>query len=326
MQRLQMNYVFLLGRGRSGTTWLGRILSRYSRCNYKFEPFNPPKDTPYNHWLRQIDHGDATVLSDEFRLICSRCFHNIDYPPFFRRSCLRQSPALLRLTWQCAEIFSWMQIAYEWYGRPTFSNGDSVLIKQVNFPNEILPQLTTVLAPTIIGLIRNPYASVSSAIKFYGERPMRTPESMSRVLQLIAMPGYESLRHFSDTLTKMSNSAFEALRWRIQTEPLVEFTQQYRNGKVVLYETAVRQPHEVTKDIFNFLNWQYDDSIDQLINSMAGGEKKLICSRRRQFSVYRDPTDSLNKWKKNLTKSQIGDIDQVCSESPLMKYWDLEQS
>src|SRR4051794_11598799 len=63
--------VFLLGRGRTGTTWIGQILNRYPRCHYKYEPFNPGKDGDFSLWLRNLASGDDDHLRRCFEALCA---------------------------------------------------------------------------------------------------------------------------------------------------------------------------------------------------------------------------------------------------------------
>jgi hypothetical protein len=42
--------VFLAGSGRSGTTWLSEVINHKGRCRYVFEPFNPARVGPFEHF------------------------------------------------------------------------------------------------------------------------------------------------------------------------------------------------------------------------------------------------------------------------------------
>lgn len=98
---------------------------------------------------------------------CSSYFFAVPYLPFLSKPCRRQPKALLRLTWQLGKVYPPARRLYEWYGRPSYRPGDWALIEQVNFPNEYLDRLAEVLAPNIIAVLRNPYASISSSLRYY---------------------------------------------------------------------------------------------------------------------------------------------------------------
>src|SRR5262249_38405688 len=119
---------------------------------------------------------DSDELRARFRRLCSRCFHDVDLPPFLRKPCRLQSPLLLRATWQLGKLWPSARGLHEWYGRPQFHPREWVLIKQVNFSNAKLPRLSAMLAPKIVAIVRNPYASVDSAMRFNHGCPVRTPE------------------------------------------------------------------------------------------------------------------------------------------------------
>ena len=134
--------VFVLGRGRSGTTWVGTMLNAASNCVYKYEPFNPGKSATWESWLDALTTGDEPdeAIRKRFEVIASGADHQVDYPPFLRKRPCPQSPALRRLAWEMGRCFG-LTGPFERYARPKFDAGDAVLVKQVNFPNELLDRL-----------------------------------------------------------------------------------------------------------------------------------------------------------------------------------------
>lgn len=320
-----LKYAFILGRGRSGTTWIGRILSQFAHCSYKYEPFNRGKNAEFSQWLDDIGTANTQELRSRFHSLCERCFHNIDYPPFARKTCRRQSPLLLRLTWQVGSINAAARGLYEWYGRPTFNEcANWVLIKQVNFPNEKLDEFVEVLRPRVIAIVRNPFASVDSALRFYqttGARP-RTPATVDRVLELLPSMDTFGLQYSRNELESMSETAFETVRWRIQTEPLVEFAGRYDQAMMISYEDFAAEPEASARSVFKFLGWEYDERVSSFIVRTTKGRKKRLLDRRdQQFSIYRDPQETLRRWCKELSSDQISDIRRVIEGCKLLPLW-----
>ena len=65
-----LRYAFLLGRGRSGTTWIGQILNRFAGCHYKYEPFDPDKiRRPLAIGSPTCPHGDDADLRRRFEAL-----------------------------------------------------------------------------------------------------------------------------------------------------------------------------------------------------------------------------------------------------------------
>lgn len=72
---------------------------------------------------------------------------------------------------------------------------------------------------------------------------------------------------YSSQLKKISIPQFEAVRWRFQVEALVEYTKNYSPSLLVAYEDVCRDPHGKTKEIFDFLGWQFTQATEDFINS-----------------------------------------------------------
>lgn len=69
-----LRYALLLGWGRSGTTWIGQLLNRYSGCQHKYEPFNSRKCEAYFTWLDDLIAGkDTDELRALFEELCCGC-------------------------------------------------------------------------------------------------------------------------------------------------------------------------------------------------------------------------------------------------------------
>ena len=316
-------YVFILGRGRSGTTWLGRVLAAHRRCCYKFEPFNAYKGNGYRDWLDALTDANAGEAGPALDALVAGCLHDVDYPPFAKKTCRTQSPLLLRATWQLGKIAPALRGLYEAYGRPRYGDGDSALIKQVNYPNEKLDALAAAVRPKVLGCLRGPYGSVASALQFYAkrDRPVVTDETIARVAELIDASPDAGWTRFRDGLADLSPAGFEALRWRVQTEPLATFCDRYESGMNVRYEDAAMDPLPAYQGMYAFLDWPFEGHVRELVETMAAGPKQGEAKARSEFTVFRDPAESLNKWRKNLSQEQQADVAAVVQDSPLIGMW-----
>jgi hypothetical protein len=324
-----MHFAMLLGRGRSGTSWIGQILNQYQRCVYKYEPFNVGKNEQFTHWIADLAAGeDLDRLRDRFEALCRCCIHDVDYPPFLRKACRRQPPAVLRLTWQLGKVYPPARRVYEWYGRPAYGPDDWVLVKQVNFPNEHLDRLAAAIAPSIVAVLRNPYASVASSLRFYrtnSSESFRTERAVDRVLELLpSMQQYGVPPYGRDELVSMPDAAFEALRWRIQSEPLADFATRYERGLAVTHERFASEPQQCAREVFDFLHWPIDEAtVDRYIGETTAGERHRpgASAQKQMHSLYRDPIAATQRWRSDLTDRQVAEIERVVSGSKLLSMW-----
>jgi hypothetical protein len=323
-----LRYAMLLGRGRSGTTWIGQILNRYSRCVYKYEPFNVGKNDAYSRWMADLAAGESpAALRSRFDALSRQSIHDVDYPPFLRKTCRPQAPALLRLAWQIGKVHPPARGLYEWYGRPSYRAGDWVLVKQVNFPNEHLDRLVQALAPCLIGLVRNPYGSVASSLRFYEthQKEFRDDAAVNRVVELLPTVLRHGVPQYGrDELLAMSDAAFEAVRWRVQSEPLAAFTRAYERGMLLTHERFAAEPVECAREVFAFLGWDLDETaVERYVRTTTSGDKRRLGGSARQHlhSVHRDPKAATERWRKDLSEAQIEDIQRVVANSELLSLW-----
>jgi hypothetical protein len=320
-----VGYAFILGRGRSGTNWIGQVLNQYRKCLYKHEPFGRyKKASAFRDWFAKLGSDDPAQLRARFFQLCAGCFHDIDYPPFLRKTCRRQSPLLLRITWQIGKIWPAARGLYEWYGRPSFHRGDWVLVKQVNFPNEKLEQFVEVLSPPIVAILRNPYSSVSSSFRFCAQesRAVRTPGDVDRVVELMPTMEEFDVRYTRAELEAMPLAAFEAVRWRVQSEPLAAFIDRYERGLKVLYETFANDPEDTTRAIFQFFGWEYHEEITRFLERTTRGARTgLVRWRDPRYTIHRDPQQEIQRWKKDLSAEDVAAINRVIRGSRLLELW-----
>ncbi|MEQ9552875.1 MAG: sulfotransferase domain-containing protein [Coleofasciculus sp. G3-WIS-01] len=320
----QFHYVCIIGPGRSGTTWLGQIMNTYEHCSYKYEPFLRSKSTPYRDWMQDLESSPIEELRHRFQSLCRQCYHEIDLPPFPAKSFRWQSPTLLHLLYGLGKRVDPLKSFYEWYGQTRLTSKHPILIKDVNFPNDLLPRLCEVLQPTLIAMIRNPFGRIASGLKGVEIGVFQQAEQSQKINNLrqkLNTPSGKFLSQYCDQLEDMSNVQLGAVIWRLQVEPLVEFARSYERGLVVVYEDLCTDPQGKVSEIFDFVGWRLDQPTLDFLNQSTAGEHNSFNQSKAYYSVYRDPRKSMSKWKTQLTAEQKADIASVIRESPLKDLW-----
>ena len=333
-------YVVLIGRGRSGTSWMAGIMNTYYHCVYKYEPY---LKIPYRGWFDSLNKPDAEKLRAQFEKLCLQCHHGVDMPPFLPKSFRPQNPILLHALYALANRVKRCKGLYEYYGKPRLNHAKheiSVLIKQVNFPSEKLPDFCRILKPKIVGLVRNPFANVASHLVgvkghlFKGVRPKSPQPDLEKgkakslrakinglLREEIVQSGNKSFLKYSDGLEKMNLQTFGAVAWRIHVEPMVEFIENYDNGLLIVYEDMCRDPLGVSKRIFDFAGWEMTEFTKDYIKKTTTEKKIHRSTLKSYYSIFKDPRKSMNKWKTQLSDEEKRDIALVIKDSPLKKFW-----
>ena len=319
-----LQYVVITGKGRSGTTWLARILNSHPACCYKHEPFPERKRTPYATWAAELrNDANPTTLRAKFDEICRGCHHSIDLPPFPDKNFERGNPLILHALHGLGSRVTLLRGLYEAYGRPKLRDDTDILIKDVNFETALLPALCAALEPRLLAMIRNPFANVASHLAGVA-RGIFTSDRESdarRAREIIEAPGGEPYREYLPDLSTMPLAMFEALRWRIQVEPLVQIAEDLPRSRTVVYEDLCADPLTETEKIFDFIGWSLTPTTRDFIQASIAGSEATPDSRRAYFSVFRDPRASMNKWREQLTSTEQDQIAEMIRSSPLLDRW-----
>lgn len=316
--------VLIVGPGRSGTTWLGQILNTYEHCSYKYEPFLPAKQSPYRQWLQALPAGQADQLRRQFWCLCSNCYHEVDFPAnTVGKSFRKQNLWLLRLLHQGGKQLALLKQLYEWYGRTELSRQTPILIKDVNFPIDLLPRLCEVLRPHLIAMIRSPFGNIASYLNGVeqGFFQVTREEKISQLRQVMDAPSGQFLSPYRERLPELSLAQLETVRWRFQVEPLVEFAKTYEPGRVVVYEDLCADPHSKADEIFAFLGWPLSANTYDFIDQSISGERSFLRPSKAYYSTYRDPRQSASKWRTQLSPQQQAGIAAIFQDSPLKSLW-----
>ncbi len=319
-----MQTAFITGKGRSGTTWVAQVLNTYVHCAYKHEPFLPGKQTPYLAIREQLGHVDPFRLRAQYERVVRTAVHGVDQPPFPASKSVRpQNPAVLQTLYRIANRAPRLRGLFEIYARPHMHEDADVLIKDVNFPNELLPALCEVIRPALLPVVRNPFANIASHLEGVrlGEFAPTTDRDRDRVRELLADVDDPSLACYRNALELLTPLQFETVRWRVQVEPLLAFAARYRRSHVIVYEDMCENPLRVTQKVFDFLGWRMKDSTREFIRASTSGERPARRGNDAYYSVYRDPRTSLHKWRDQLSAAQQNEIASVFRDSPYARLW-----
>lgn len=319
-----MKTVLITGKGRSGTTWLAQILNTYVHCAYKHEPFLPSKRNPYSELRDGLTNTSPEVLRARYEEIVGRAIHGVDQPPFPQHKSIRsRDPRVMRALYSIGNRASGLRFLFERFAKPHMHEDADVLIKDVNFPTELLPKLCNVLEPVLVPIVRNPFANIASHLKGVelGQFRAVTPEDRARVSMLLGQQRDPSLRQYRSRLGDLSAVQFEAVRWRLQVEPLIDFARSHARSHLVVYEDLCADPMGVTQDIFDTIGWRMMDSTKSFIEASTSGARRGRSKAASYYSVYRDPSKSLEKWREQLTAVEQNDIASIFVDSPHTGLW-----
>ncbi|MGF1498175.1 MAG: sulfotransferase [Elainellaceae cyanobacterium] len=285
----------VFGSARSGSTWLGAIVSSHPEVAYRFEPFHRLKQNPQIRAAANPDSTEATADIDAIYHALLPAHPLAEKPPFFTKSYTTPMAAGRSLTWPLARkvpLGAWLfRQCYTPKSLPP------VVFKEIG-----LVHLLTKLVPHIpvIYLMRHPCAVVWSMLR--GQEQSLMPSDRRQYLQKILQQRRPDLMDEFQGHEDRSAAEQEALLWRIDTEAALDQIQSQPNGLLVLYEDLVEQPLVVAARIFRHLGLPLSAESrmfieESTLQASASPAQRGEVGIDRYFTVFRDPKAACNKWK-----------------------------
>ena len=211
--------VFLAGSGRSGTTWLSRIITHRGGFRYVFEPFNPREVGPFGHfktkqYLRPDDRREQFLRPA--RLALTGGLRNCWSDRFNRRIVARRR---LIKDIRANLLLGWMR---------------------ANFPG--MP---------IILLLRHPCAVVTSRLDLGWKDNLSETMEQRELVEDFLLPMEAEIRAARDDFER------HLFLWCIDNYvPLKQFGPQ--DVHLTFYENLLAQPEEELRDLFASLGESFD--------------------------------------------------------------------
>lgn len=319
--------VFIVGAGRSGTTWLGDILSTNVNATYKYEPFSPATPGPYRDWVLQMHEADPSEQRQRFLDLAAGGRVGVDRPPY-RSGLLKKSPATALQLHRLARRFG---PAHHLFSRGVsfdlHRESAAILVKDVWLTGGDLPRCAEVLEPAIVTIVRHPHAAIASALRGVEMGVFQTDIDVARErIRVLVERNRNVLGDFADPdglITKvdqLDRTTLEALRWRLEAEPVAAHVLESPRGHLVIYEDLVREPDAVLEPLYRFLGWDFDEPTRQHVAASQRSETRGDSAR--YYSTQRSPTQALEGWRASISEDQLSSIAEVVAPSPLLPLWD----
>ena len=310
----------IFGAGRSGTTWLGTIVSSHPKIAYRFEPFSR---------LRQTN----TYVEETFKLIRSSTFSSSDLsqiyhtllsahpewekPPFFQKS--YSIPPGRSMIWPLARKNTLFSHLFQQLYTPKAT--PPLVFKEVQ-GNLLYPLLTRTTAP-VIYIMRHPCAVVWSNMQ--GQKNSLMPKHRrQRLSKLLEKKNPTLAEQYNGRLEKLSISEQEALLWRLDVEQALSACQVNKNGLLVIYEGLVAHPLEIASKVFNHLGLEMTRETASFIeestqSSQASRIKRGEIGINQYFTVFRDSKVACNAWKDEMPpEDRMGAMKIVRDSNPFV--------
>jgi len=298
------NIVIIAGSGRSGTTWLGSILSASPRVDYYYEidmikglDFDQKKvkriKYPLTFWLRK---KPAFALKLEEKILAKCLKHGFKKREIEKTFRIRNRMMLSSSEFDI-DVYKIVKIL--WF---------------VLRLDELKARFSGRLK--IIHIIRNPYSQIASEIRQHENNKDKMQDFFSQRLEYIttqdSLSGYHALarKYFHGSwIEKM------VVIWWIANEFILDKKLSYVHS--VVYEDLCRNTNSEIEKIFSFLRWPITPEVESHLALTSG----ITVNDDNEWSIRKNAEIAIGRWRNDLSEKDFDTITEVLAFCQLMKLW-----
>lgn len=297
--------ILVTGIHRSGTTWVGKMLTAGSQLAYISEPLNKlhrpgVMRAPVKFWYTYINQKNE----DEY-LPALRETLRFRYHAWLELKSLRSFKDTGRMA-RDASIFlrGW------WTGQRPLLKDPFAVFSALWFAQRLDCQ--------VVITVRHPAAFASSL------KRLNWPFDFQDLLdQPLLMDDW--LEPFRAAMEAMLNSPQDvlsqaALLWRMFYQVAVQFCRQRPDFILVRHEDLSASPVEGFRALYERLSLDFSPRVEQAILASSSAENPKELSRRAVHSVRLDSQANLNNWKRRLDQDEVRRIRSLTEEIAVQYY------
>ena len=291
----ERKHILVTGTHRSGTTWVGRTLSRPSNVELVYEPFNLDS-TRYNfeykfdHWF---EHIPTSKKKKEIEKVFDRYIPNnfIQYPA---KVC-RESGYSLKTPF----IFTkYLLLSAD---RPRFLLKDPIALLSAGWLYERYHL-------KVICMIRNPLAFAGSLKKqgwdFNFFNLLDQEELMNTWLAPFRQRMIE-IHAEGDFIDRVS------LLWNVLNFVILEYKKRYPEWYFMKHGELAKNPVKYFREMYDYLDLEFTDEIESYIREFTSKKNPTEAATNRYQP--RDAEKAVKAWKERLTEEEIERVKEATS-------------
>jgi len=306
----------VISAGRSGSSWLGSLLSSSPEVAYRFEPFHREghHSATADGFLARARVGDAQPEDAGTPYEALRQTNlAVERPPFFNQPWVRRYQHQL---WGASRAIPLGDRLYDLISS-TPPPGTNVVFKDVTLEALIGVFLETLQIP-VIYLVRHPCAAVLSDWRGQEAGVMSRGRHQDLRGYLQYHGALELLQEVEPNIDDFNHLQTTAVLWRCDAEMALGFLNESGAGCTVIYEELCDNTEAEMKRIFRYLGLalaaQTVAFIEEL-ESLESTNPRSFDARDPYFSVQRSPRLQRDRWKTDIANEQRRQIEAIVEPS-----------
>ena len=311
--------VLVVGSGRSGTTWLGKIFDSHPTTLYYHEP-----GRHFSHWRIPslvLEEHVAEYMETFTKVVAALPYvHNPDVlykSPLFTKNCHSFVGN------RCRHLIGWMAKGEhrvlgtsrigQLFRRANRHYGPLVW-KSVSDVGRINLFLSLLEQAVVVHIVRHPCGVLASRIRADGHGFRSLAEATSagmirEIGQLLQTPFATGLPLTQQDLPALSPLERYSVRWAIMNAKALHDVNDSRRATTVLYEDLCADPFAVSRRLYELAGLDWNRQTDSFL------AKSISRHTNGHFSLRKDPSVTSNRWRETLSLEQQKQIVSLVGDS-----------
>lgn len=277
--------VLVTGTHRSGTTWIGDMLSKDQHTLYIHEPFNVPlqqrrgRNAPSFYWYHAIDKGEQRpVVRSYLAGFQNNTWNNI-LQNYYRRN------------WRVSA--KWLRLAFNTHKRFVYKDPLALLSA---------PWFAEQFNANVVVLIRHPAAFAASLKVKNWQFPFSDLANQPLVVDNVPQNLREGILQYAHSRPDIIHQS--ALLWSVLHFFIQKYREQYPEWNFVRHEDISTDPMHHFRGLYDRLGLSYNEHVEQAILQSSKGSLPSDNSTRTNM-LQRDSSANISTWKSRLTTEEI---------------------
>jgi hypothetical protein len=299
--------ILVTGAHRSGTTWVGRMLSADHSTAYVSEPLNVLHRrgvyrAEVGLWYQYITEENETKYLPAFQQLL-----NFRYHLFSEIGSLRSQKDFLRMG-RDLSVFMKGKL-----------RGQRALLKDP-FAVFSTPWFAQKLNCQVVVTVRHPGGFASSL------KRLNWPFDFRNLLDqpMLMRDHLESDRADMEAMKADDIVGQSALLWRMIYRSVHTTRELFPNFKIVRHEDLSLDPVAGYKSLYESLGLTFDEKVRDTILNSSSSENPAELSKKKVHSVKLDSRANMDNWKKRLTSDEIIRVREMTEDVSHLFYSDEE--
>lgn len=302
-KQFQRHPILISGAPRSGTTWVGKVLSTQPGIAYIHEPFNPLWNTKIRpgmltvklpYWFMYIDPtNEGEYIKSVSDVI------ELRYHPFRKIQFIHTVKDALRLLRDWSKFAVHRNKAH----RPLIK--DPIAVLSIEWLSD-----TFNMQPVL--LMRNPVSFVGSMKKLGWRTDFKHLLQQERLMDLHLAPFRNPINQLSSCEHDVVDNAI--LLWNIIHYTILRYQHYHPDWLIMRHEDLAMSPDAQFRSICAYLDIDYSHSLQKHIIETTSSENPKEVSVPNRHNIFRNSRSSLDTWKNRLESTEVLRVKQKTAD------------